>query len=61
MSRAKGRAASGFGPELQSRAESFSPESLVRRSEKSGQTSRQGSRRFRIWTQIAESRGEFQP
>ena len=35
--RAKGRAASGFRPKLQSRAESFNPESLVIRSEKSGQ------------------------
>ena len=52
--RAKGRAASGFRPKLQSRAESFKPESLVIRSEKSGQKSAKGraASRFRPKLQI---------
>ena len=59
MNRAKGRAASGFRPKLHSRAESSSFESLVIRSGKSGHESRQGPRRIRIQSQIAESRREF--
>ena len=48
MSRTKGRAASGFRPKLHSRAESLSLESLDIKSGKSGQESRQGSRRLRF-------------
>ena len=48
MSRAKGRAASGFRLKLHSRAECLSLESLDIRSGKSGDESRQGSRRIRI-------------
>ena len=48
MSRAKGRAATGFRPKMQSRAESLSLESLDIRSGKSQNESRQMSRRIRI-------------
>ena len=48
MSRAKGRAASGFSPKLQILANSVSLESLDISSGKSGHESRQGSRRIRI-------------
>ena len=48
MSRAKVCAASGFRPNLHSRAESLSLESLDIRSGKSGHESRQGLRRIRI-------------
>ena len=47
MSRAKGRALSGFRPKLHSRDESLSLENLVIRSGKSGYETRQGLRR--IW------------
>ena len=48
MSRAKGRAATGFSPKLQILANSLSLESLDIRSGKSGHESRQGSRRTRV-------------
>ena len=48
MSRAKGRAASGFSPKLQILANNLSVESLVIRSGKSGHESPHGSRRIRI-------------
>ena len=60
MIRAKGRAATGFRPKVQSRAESLSLESLDIRSGKSQNESRQGSRRIQFWTQTAESRQAFE-
>ena len=47
MSRSKGRAASGFRPKLQSRAENLSLEGLEKMSGMSGDELLQGSRRIR--------------